>query len=811
MKKLFSLKFWMLGVGILFFIISNQVVYAVFSGSVSTNPSTIDLAGMKRTFKVTTQNQDISFKSVGDSQIQTWTLYNTYERAQLHYPDEVDQGETLETIKENYTVYFADDPDKNRLTDSQAYLDVKIEPNRDSQERKHEFGYTEKSDIKVTFTKLKEFHDSWKGHDIMIRTKFYGYDFTGRLFTKFVYVKVNNARQGEYSIVQPLYYSDVNGKMTTVQPGILWLHVHNLENYKEKNKDWKQKIENTAFESAGLNTTNLSANIIDEQEDWVKVKIFIPKNTKAPTRKTVINFKINGYYDYFNGYIQPNNNIHEFIKPLCIESDFTNSEHRNADTIRQDDLTISLNRQQKQILHLYSGNSVENSYFTSFAATQLDHSKYTVKVIDKNNNQVATDLHASLVNVDGVDGGSAIEFTRDNSTSNKAYELQIYDKSDTDNIVFFRPIKTINHATYKVIQPMYYSIYNNKLTSVLPMKLNIQIFDANTIKEDELKQVILDSGFTVMNPVDNSIEDPNSWNIKITERDADSYLVNIYYNGNTIKGNTIKAEGSDLLPYSENYRPFYLSTDWNPFTGKLISSTSSIYTRRTDLFMKPVTIDSNKNVTAIPDGHLTDLKNLNVAINDACNFTLGKNEKGFTIKQNINYKGKNAIFSISSDEGEGVVFERNVTSVKINYSDFSTLHFDEITQLQSSNQKSIIEDLNQRIKISGAVDVTSNQVNSWQIEKVWHRGICGWYWCYKPKPVSRSVEGVNNFVIRIDQLVNHNYNQYPTGLLLVQYNYDYDSRWYYDNNASAEYSYDGKYLIMHFNNSVKNNFTLSCN
>lgn len=242
MKKLFSLKFWMLGVGILFFIISNQVVYAIFSGSVSTNPSTIDLVGMKRTFKVT-ENKDISFKSVGDSQTQTWKLYNTYERAQLHYPDEADQGETLETIKENYTVYFADDPDKNRLTDSQAYLDVKI----DSQERKHEFVYNEKSDINVTFTKRKEFPDSWKGHDIMIRTKFYGYDFTGRLFTEFVYVKVNNAipdRQGEYSIVQPLYYSDVNGQMTTVQPGILWLHVHNLENYKEKNKeknkDWKQ-------------------------------------------------------------------------------------------------------------------------------------------------------------------------------------------------------------------------------------------------------------------------------------------------------------------------------------------------------------------------------------------------------------------------------------------------------------------------------------------------------------------------------------------------------------------------------------------
>ena len=111
MKKLFSLKFWMLGVGILFFIISNQVVYAVFSGSVSTNPSTIDLVGMKRTFKVT-ENKDISFKSVGDSQIQTWKLYNTYERAQLHYPDEVDQGETLETIKENYTVYFAGDSPK---------------------------------------------------------------------------------------------------------------------------------------------------------------------------------------------------------------------------------------------------------------------------------------------------------------------------------------------------------------------------------------------------------------------------------------------------------------------------------------------------------------------------------------------------------------------------------------------------------------------------------------------------------------------------------------------------------------------------
>lgn len=804
MKKLFSLKFWMLGVGILFFIISNQVVYAVFSGSVSTNPSTIDLAGMKRTFKVTTQNQDISFKSVGDSQIQTWTLYNTYERAQLHYPDEVDQGETLETIKENYTVYFADDPDKNRLTDSQAYLDVKIEPNRDSQERKHEFGYNEKSDIKVIFTKLKEFPDSWKGHDIMIRTKFYGYDFTGRLFKKFVYVKVNNAipdKQGEYSIVQPLYYSDVNGQMTTVQPGILWLHVHNLENYKEKNKDWKQKIENTAFESAGLNTTNLSANIIDEQEDWVKVKIFIPKNTKAPTRKTVINFKINGYYDYFNGYIQPNNNIHEFIKPLCIESDFTNSEHRNADTIRQDDLTISLNRQQKQILHLYSGNSVENSYFTSFAATQLDHSKYTVKVIDKNNNQVATDLHASLVN---VDGGSAIEFTRDNSTSNKAYELQIYDKSD--NLVFFRPVKTNNHATYEVIQPMYYSIINKStnnptLTSVLPMKLNVQIFDANTIKEGELKQVILDSGFTVMNPVDNNlVNDSDSWNIKITKRDADSCLVNIYY-----KSNAISAWGSDLLPYSENYRPFYLSTDWNPFTGKLISGISSIYTRLTDLFMKPVTIDSNKNVTAIPDGHLTDLKNLNVAINDACNFTVGKNDKGFTIKQNINNKGKNAIFSISSDEDEGVVFARKVTSVKINRSNFSTLCFEEITKLQSSNQKSIIEDLNQRIKISGAVDLTSNQVNSWQ--KVWHQGICGWYWCYEP--VQYSVEGVNNFVVRIDQLVNDNYNQYPTGLLLLQYYYS--NGWYYDNNASAEYSPDGKYLIMHFNDSVKNKFTLSCN
>lgn len=801
MKKLFSLKFWMLGVGILFFIISNQVVYAVFSGSVSTNPSTIDLVGMKRTFKVT-ENKDISFKSVGDSQTQTWKLYNTYERAQLHYPDEADQGETLETIKENYTVYFAGDSPKNRLTDSQAYLDVKIEPNRDSQERKHKFGYQEKSDIKVTFTKLKEFPDSWKGHDIMIRTKFYGYDFTGRLFTKFVYVKVNNAipdKQGEYSIVQPLYYSDVNGKMTTVQPGILWLHVHNLENYKEKNKDWKQKIENTAFESAGLNTTNLSANIIDEQEDWVKVKIFIPKNTNAPTRKTVINFKINGYYDYFNGYIQPNNNIHEFIKPLCIESDFTNSEHRNADTIRQDDLTISLNRQQKQILHLYSGNSVENSYFTSFAATQLDHSKYTVKVIDKNNNQVATDLHASLVN---VDGGSAIEFTRDNSTSNKAYELQIYDKSD--NLVFFRPVKTNNHATYKVIQPMYYSIINKStnnptLTSVLPMKLNVQIFDANTIKEGELKQVILDSGFTVMNPVDNNlVNDSDSWNIKITERDADSCLVNIYY-----KSNAISAWGSDLLPYSENYRPFYLSTDWNPFTGKLISGISSIYTRRTDLFMKPVTIDSNKNVTAIPDGHLTDLKNLNVAVNDACNFTVGKNGKGFTIKQNFDDRGKNAIFSIISDEG--VVFARKVTSVKINLSNFSTLHFEEITQLQNSTGSTIITDLNQRIKISGAVDLTSNQVNSWQ--KVWHQGICGWYWCYEP--VQYSVEGVNNFVVRIDQLVNDNYNQYPTGLLLLQYYYGNGGR--YDINASAEYSPDGKYLIMNFDNSVKNNFTLSYN
>lgn len=797
MKKLFSLKFWMLGVGILFFIISNQVVYAIFSGSVSTNPSTIDLVGMKRTFKVT-ENKDISFKSVGDSQTQTWKLYNTYERAQLHYPDEADQGETLETIKENYTVYFADDPDKNRLTDSQAYLDVKI----DSQERKHEFVYNEKSDINVTFTKRKEFPDSWKGHDIMIRTKFYGYDFTGRLFTEFVYVKVNNAipdRQGEYSIVQPLYYSDVNGQMTTVQPGILWLHVHNLENYKEKNKeknkDWKQEIENTAFKSAGLNTTNLSAKIIDEQEDWVKVKIDIPKNTKAPTRKTVINFMINGYGD-FNGYIQPNDNIHEFIKPLCIESDFTNSEHRNADTIRKDDLTISLNRQQKQILHLYSGNSVENSYFTSFAATQLDHSKYTVKVMDENNNQVATDLHASLVN---VDGGSAIEFTRDNSTSNKAYELQIYDKSD--NIVFFRPIKTINHATYKVIQPMYYSIYNNKLTSVLPMKLNVQIFDAKSINEDELKQVILDSGFTVMNPVyNNLVNDSNSWNIKITERDTDFCLVNLYYNVDAID-----ARGSDLLPYSENYRPFYLSTDWNPFTGKLISGISSIYTRRTDLFMKPVTIDSNKNVTAIPDEHLTDLKNLNVAINDACNFTVGKNEKGFTIKQNIDYKDRTATFNIKSSQG--IVFARKVTSVKINYSDFSTLCFDEITNLQSFNQNSIIEDLNQRIKISGAVDLISNQVNDWR--KVWHQGICGWYWCYEP--VRYSVEGVNNFVIRIDQLVNDNYNQYPTGLLLVQYNYDYDSRWYYDNNASAEYSRDGKYLIMHFNNSVKNNFTLSYN
>ncbi|CAI3477366.1 hypothetical protein CIRMBP1197_02312 [Enterococcus cecorum] len=797
MKKLFSLKFWMLGVGILFFIISNQVVYAIFSGSVSTNPSTIDLVGMKRTFKVT-ENKDISFKSVGDSQTQTWKLYNTYERAQLHYPDEADQGETLETIKENYTVYFADDPDKNRLTDSQAYLDVKI----DSQERKHEFVYNEKSDINVTFTKRKEFPDSWKGHDIMIRTKFYGYDFTGRLFTEFVYVKVNNAipdRQGEYSIVQPLYYSDVNGQMTTVQPGILWLHVHNLENYKEKNKeknkDWKQEIENTAFKSAGLNTTNLSAKIIDEQEDWVKVKIDIPKNTKAPTRKTVINFMINGYGD-FNGYIQPNDNIHEFIKPLCIESDFTNSEHRNADTIRKDDLTISLNRQQKQILHLYSGNSVENSYFTSFAATQLDHSKYTVKVMDENNNQVATDLHASLVN---VDGGSAIEFTRDNSTSNKAYELQIYDKSD--NIVFFRPIKTINHATYKVIQPMYYSIYNNKLTSVLPMKLNVQIFDAKSINEDELKQVILDSGFTVMNPVyNNLVNDSNSWNIKITERDTDFCLVNLYYNVDAID-----ARGSDLLPYSENYRPFYLSTDWNPFTGKLISGISSIYTRRTDLFMKPVTIDSNKNVTAIPDEHLTDLKNLNVAINDACNFTVGKNEKGFTIKQNIDYKDRTATFNIKSSQG--IVFARKVTSVKINYSDFSTLHFDEITQLQNSTVSTIITDLNQRIKISGAVDLTSNQVNSW--EKRWYQGICGLYWMYKP--VSRSVEGVNNFVIRIDQLVNDNYNQYPTGLLLVQYNYDYDSRWYYDNNASAEYSRDGKYLIMHFNNSVKNNFTLSYN
>lgn len=801
MKKLFSLKFWMLGVGILFFIISNQVVYAVFSSSVSTKPSTIDLAGMKRTFKVT-QNQDISFKSVGDSQIQTWKLYNTYERAQLHYPDEVDQGETLETIKENYTVYFAGDSPKNRLTDSQAYLDVKIEPNRDSQERKHEFGYKEESDIKVIFTKLKEFPDSWKGHDIMIRAKFYGYDFTGRLFTKFVYVKVNNAipdRQGEYSIVQPLYYSDVNGQMTTVQPGILWLHVHNLEDYKEKNKeDWGQKIENTAFESAGLNTSNLLANIIDKQEDWVKVKIVIPKNTKAPTRKTVINFKINGYYDYFNGYIQPNDNIHEFIKPLCIESDFTSSEYRNADTIRQDDLTISLNRQQKQILHLYSGNSVENSYFTSFAATQLDHSKYIVEVIDKNNNQVATDLHASLVN---VDGGSAIEFTRDNSTSNKAYELQIYDKSDTDNIVFFRPIKTINHATYKVIQPMYYSIYNNKLTSVLPMKLNVQIFDAKSINEDELKQVILDSGFTLMNPVQhNSIENSNSWNIKITERDADSCLVNIYY-----KGNTIKAWGSDLLPYSENYRPFYLSADWNPFTGNLISSTSSIYTRRSDLLMKPVTIDSKNNVTAIPNEHLTDLKNLNVAINDACNFTVGKNERGFTIKQNIDDRGKNAIFSIISDEG--VVFARKVTSVQINRSDFSTLCFDEITNLQNFNQNSIIEDLNQRIKISGAVDLTSNQVNSWQKVKVWHQGICGWYWCYEP--VKSSVKGVNNFVVRIDQLVNDNYNQYPTGLLLLQYYYS--NVWCYDNKASAEYSPDGQYLIMHFNDSVKNQFTLSCN
>lgn len=794
MKKLFSLKFWMLGVGILFFIISNQVVYAVFSGSVSTNPSTIDLVGMKRTFKVT-ENKDISFKSVGDSQTQTWKLYNTYERAQLHYPDEVDQGETLETIKENYTVYFAGDSPKNRLTDSQAYLDVKIEPNRDSQERKHEFGYKEESDIKVTFTKLKEFPDSWKGHDIMIRTKFYGYDFTGRLFTKFVYVKVNNAipdRQGEYSIVQPLYYSDVNGHMTTVQPGILWLHVHNLENYKE-NLNWKQKIENTAFKSAGLNTTNLLANIIDEQEDWVKVKIDIPKNTKAPTRKTVINFMINGYGD-FNGYIQPNNNIHEFIKPLCIESDFTSSVNRNADTIRKDDLTISLNRQQKQILHLYSGNSVENSYFT---ATQLDHNKYTVKVIDKNNNQVATDLHASLVN---VDGGSAIEFTRDNSTSNKAYELQIYDKSDTDNLVFFRPVKTNNHATYEVIQPMYYSINNNKLTSVLPMKLNVQIFDANSINEDDLKQVIIKSGFTLMNPVQhNSIENSNSWNIKITERDADSCLVNIYYKGNTIDASW----GSDLLPYSENYRPFYLSTDWNPFTGNLISSTSSIYTRRSDLLMKPVTIDSNNNVTAIPNGHLTDLKNLNVAIDDACNFTVGKNERGFTIKQNIDYKGKDAVFSITSDEG--VVFARKVTSVQINRSNLSTLCFDEITKLQSSNQKSIIEDLNQRIKISGAVDLTSNQVNYWR--KVWHQGICGWYWCYEP--VKDSVEGVNNFVVRIDQLVNDNYNQYPTGLLLIQYYYS--NRWSNNNNASAEYSPDGKYLIMHFKDSVKNEFTLSCN
>lgn len=797
MKKLFSLKFWMLGVGILFFIISNQVVYAVFSGSVSTNPSTIDLAGMKRTFKVT-QNQDISFESVGDSKEQTWKLYNTYERAQLHYPDEVDQGETLETIKENYTVYFAGDSPKNRLTDSQAYLDVKIEPNRDSQERKHEFGYREKSYIKVIFTKLKEFPDSWKGHDIMIRTKFYGYDFTGRLFTKFVYVKVNNAipdKQGEYSIVQPLYYSDVNGQMTTVQPGILWLHVHKLENYKEKNKeDWKQKIENTAFESAGLNTSNLLANIIEEQEDWVKVKIVIPKNTNAPTRKTVINFKINGYYDYFNEYIQPNNNIHEFIKPLCIESDFTSSEYRNADTIRRDDLTISLNRQQKQILHLYSGNSVENSYFTSFAATQLDHSKYIVKVIDKNNNQVATDLDASLVT---VDGGSAIEFTRDNSTSNKAYELQIYDKSN--NLVFFRPVKTNNHATYKVIQPMYYSINNNKLTSVLPMKLNVQIFDAKSINEDELKQVILDSGFTLMNPVyNNLVNDSNSWNIKITERDADSCLVNIYY-----KSNAISAWGSDLLPYFENYRPFYLSTDWNPFTGNLISSTSSIYTRRNDLFMKPVTIDSKNNMTAIPNEHLTDLKNLNVAINDACNFTVGKNERGFTIKQNIDDRGKNAIFSIISDEG--VVFARKVTSVKINCSDFSTLRFEEITKLQSSNQKSIIKDLNQRIKISGAVDLTSNQVNDWR--KVWHQGICGWYWCYEP--VKDLVEGVNNFVVRIDQLVNDNYNQYPTGLLLLQYYYGNGG--HYDINASAEYSPDGKYLIMHFNDLVKNQFTLSCN
>lgn len=796
MKKLFSLKFWMLGVGILFFIISNQVVYAVFSGSVSTNPSTIDLAGMKRTFKVT-QNQDISFKSVGDSQIQTWKLYNTYERAQLHYPDEVDQGETLETIKENYTVYFAGDSPKNRLTDSQAYLDVKIEPNRDSQGRKHKFGYKEESDIKVIFTKLKEFPNSWKGHDIMIRTKFYGYDFTGRLFTKFVYVKVNNAipdKQGEYSIVQPLYYSDVNGQMTTVQPGILWLHVHNLENYKG-NTDWKQKIENEAFKTEGLNTSNLLANIIDEQEDWVKVKIVVPKNTNAPARKTVINFKVNGYGD-FNGYIQPNNNIHEFIKPLCIESDFTSSENRNADTIRQDDLTISLNRQQKQILHLYSGNSVENSYFTSFAATQLDHSKYTVKVMDENNNQVATDLHASLVN---VDGGSAIEFTRDNSTSNKAYELQIYDRSD--NIVFFRPIKTINHATYKVIQPMYYSIYNNKLTSVLPMKLNVQIFDAKSINEDELKQVILDSGFTVMNPVyNNLVNDSNSWNIKITERDTDFCLVNLYYNVDAID-----ARGSDLLPYSESYRPFYLSTDWNPFTGKLISGISSIYTRRTDLFMKPVTIDSSSNVTAIPNEHLTDLKNLDIGITDNHAFTVAKNEKGFAIKQNIDYKDRTATFNIKSSQG--IVFARKVTSVKINYSDFSTLHFDEITQLQNSTVSTIITDLNQRIKISGAVDLTSNQVNSW--EKRWYQGICGWYWMYKP--VSRSVEGVNNFVIRIDKLVNDNYNQYPTGLLLVQYNYDYDSRWYYDNNASAEYSRDGKYLIMHFNNSVKNNFTLSYN
>ena len=221
--------------------------------------------------------------------------------------------------------------------------------------------------------------------------------------------------------------------------------------------------------------------------------------------------------------------------------------------------------------------------------------------------------------------------------------------------------------------------------------------------------------------------------------------------------------------------------------------------------MKPVTIDSNKNVTAIPDGHLTDLKNLNVAINDACNFTVGKNDRGFTIKQNIDDRGKNAIFSIISDEG--VVFARKVTSVKINRSNFSTLHFEEITQLQNSTGSTIITDLNQRIKISGAVDLTSNQVNSW--EKRWYQGICGWYWMYRP--VSHSVEGVNNFVIRIDQLVNDNYNQYPTGLLLVQYNYDYDSRWYYDNNASAEYSPDGKYLIMHFNNSVKNNFTLSCN